>query len=123
MKITFKEIPYTGDEDSFNFCDVGADRQFEIIVDDTYTVGCVYISENYEAANGREFKTYINWIEFFIIYQGKSLLRPVMTALSKMFGDLYFETDEENEQKYRRIGCYFTEKDDCTELPIYVFLS
>ena len=120
--ITLKEIPYVcGDYDALNYCDVGADRNFEIIADDIYTIGHVYISEKTETANGISGSTYINWIEFLSIFNNKKLLRPTLEALSEMFGELYLEASDKLVAKYESTGCKKIGLDDLTGLTVFKY--
>lgn len=122
MKITLKEIPYKhGDENALNYCDVGGDRNFEIVADGTYTVGHCYISEDTETNNGIPCKAYLDWIEFFSIFRNRHLLRPTLDAICDMFGDIYFESSEKALTKYRHIGCESQGISECTELEIFKY--
>ena len=121
-KITFKEVPYNWeDEDALNHCDVGGDRNFEIVVNDTYTVGHLYISKDTETPSGMECPVYINWIELLDIFRNKGLLRPILNAAFDIFGEFYLEASEESNIKYRKIGCISCGIDHLTDLEIFKY--
>ncbi len=122
MKITLKEVPYNWDnEDAINYCGCGAERQFEITANDTYTVGHIYISEDTETANGIACPVYVNWLEILSTYRMHHLLRPIMNAVHDMFGEFHFEASEKNAKKYRHIGAVSLGMDDLTENEVFVY--
>ncbi len=123
MKITLKEVPYNWeDEDALNYCDVGADRNFEIVANDIYTVGHIYISEDTETANGVDTPVYVDWLEILGIFQNRHLLRPILNAVYEMFGEFHFECgDEKLIPKYKHIGAIHLGLDDITENEIFKF--
>lgn len=90
MKVSLREVRYDWeDEDALNHCDVGADVNFELVADDTYTFGHIYISKDTETADGTPCPVYINWVEFLSIFQYKHLLRSTLNAVYDMFGEFY----------------------------------
>ena len=122
MKIVLKEVPYKWDEEeAINHCDVGADRQFEIIAEDTYNIGHVYVSEDTETANGIECPVYVNWLEILSTYRMHHLLRPIMNAIHDMFGEFHFEASEKNAKKYHHIGAVSLGIDELTENEVFVY--
>ena len=122
MSVSLKEIRVDRtDEGSLTYCNVGGDRCFEIIVDETVTIGHIFITEDTELANCMRCPTYINWLEFLTIYQGKGLLRPVMDVIAERFGIVYFESSDGNKIKYRRIGAKSLGVDEITELEIFSY--
>ena len=117
MKVILREVRYDWeDEEALNHCDVGADMNFELVADDTYTFGHIYISKDTETADGTPCPVYINWVEFLSIFQYKHLLRNTLNAVYDMFGEFYLEANEENAEKYRHLGAVSQGFDEITEL-------
>ncbi len=120
--ISLKEIPYNWeDEDSINWVGMGTERCFEIILNETYTIGLLFISEDTETASGLPCKTYVTWLEFVSIYRKKHLLKPTMNAIYNMFGEFHFESSEDHQKKYHHIGATSLGIDDLTENEIFKY--
>ena len=117
--ISLKEIPYDpDDEEADNYCPVGADRNFEILIGNN-TMGICYISADRYTASGLLCPTYLDWIEFASAYRGKGLLRPVLNALHEKFGTVYLEATKDTTEKYRKC-CQSVGVDSVTGLEIFM---
>ena len=124
-KITLKEVPYEiGDDTALNYCSVGADRNFEIVADDTYVIGHVYLSEDTETSTGIPCDTYVDWAEILTAFRNRHLLRPMLKAIYDMFGEFYFESAEESNAKFKHISeCISCGISDITELEIFRYVE
>ena len=119
-KITFKEVPYTGEEDDPYYNGLPADRCFEIFNDQT-AIGLVYTSEDRITADGLECPFYVEWLEFYEPFIGQHFLRPTFETLYAQFGDVYFEGSLDASKYYKHIGCDSLGVDRWTGLPKFRF--
>lgn len=120
--ITLKEVPYDWkNEEAVNYCDVGAEKNFEIIINRFYTIGHLYIDFNYTTANGLECPVWLTWIEFLTIFRNKHLLKPVLDVIYDKFGEFYFESAMMINAKYHRVGAISCGMDEITELEIFKY--
>ncbi len=111
MKIEFKELP----NNDMTYMGITSDMVKSIIIDDI-PVGIVYLSEGNEPNTA-----YIEWIEFLSVFRSKHLLRPVMDQLSKNFGVLIFESEEDLVKKYEAIGAIINGYDDDREMFLWQY--
>ncbi len=110
MKIEFNELPNN------DFTDMGISSDIvKSIVVDNIPVGIVYLSDVMEEG------IYIEWIEFLKVFQRKHLLRPVMNALFKEYGTLYFESCDDLIKKYDALGAVKGEYDEGREMTSYFY--
>jgi hypothetical protein len=120
MNVMLKEVPYSPeDRNALNWIDVGADRCFGIIIENTYTIGYLYISDDITISD--ETRAYVNWLEFLSVFRMKHLLKPVMDAIYDMFGEFCFESSEDHVMKYQKIGAISLGTDDITENTIFKY--
>ncbi len=110
MKIGFYELP----NNDFTDMGISSDIVKSIIIDDI-PVGIVYLSDVMDDG------IYIEWIEFLSVFHGKHILRPVMNALYKEYGTLYFESCNELIKKYDALGAIKGEYDEDREMTSYFY--
>ena len=113
MEITFSELP----NNDLTYMGITSDMVKSIMIDNV-PVGIVYLSEGYD-----ENTSYIEWIEFLSVFQSKHLLRPVMKALYREYGKLFFESDEELKIRYAAIGSVQTDYDADREMYSWEYAS
>ena len=106
MKIEFKDLP----NNDMTYMGITSDMVKSVIIDDV-TVGIVYLTESSEPNT-----IYIEWLEFLSVFRSKHLLRPVMDQLTKDFGVLNFESQDDLVKKYKAIGAIEGSYDEDTEM-------
>ena len=120
--ITLKKLPYDReDENALHHCPVGGDENYEIICDNAFTIGHVYVSRDEYTADDKYCPVYLNWIEFLSIFRYKGLLRPTLDALVTQFGEVFFESSDENKRKYEHMKCTNHGKDTVTEMTLFSY--
>ena len=110
MTIKFNELP----NNDFTYMGISSDIVKSIVINDI-PVGIVYLSDVMDDG------IYVEWIEFLKVFQLKHLLRPVMQALFKEYGTLYFESCDDLLKKYDAIGAVRGAYDEDSEMTSYVY--
>lgn len=110
MNVIFKELP----NDNFTYMGLTADIVKSVIINDV-PVGIVYLSKTTDE------RIYIEWIELLSVFRSKHLLRPIMYMLSKEYGTLYFESQEDLVKKYKAIHAENYDYDEDREMYLWKY--